>query len=182
MRYGRVAIAFHWLTVLLLIGSFSLGWYMHDLEASPLRARLFAYHKWLGVTIFLLVVLRLGWRLAVPPPPLPATMKSWERSAARLSHWVLYALVVAIPLSGWLMSSAKGYQTLYFGVLPIPDLLSKNPDLGEWLEEVHEAVGKVFLAVVAVHVLAALKHHYRDRDDVLARITPGVRPLPPRPE
>jgi cytochrome b561 len=174
-HYGSVAQAAHWLTALLLIGSFSLGFYMHDLPVSPARVRLFAYHKWLGVTIFMLVTLRLAWRLWSPPPPLPDTMPAWEKRAAEISHRLLYLLVLAVPLSGWLMSSAKGFQTVLFGILPIPDLLDKQPALGEALETVHWALNKMLLALVSVHAAAALKHHYRDRDEILARMTPGVR-------
>jgi cytochrome b561 len=177
-RYGNAAIAFHWLTVLLLVGSFSIGFYMEDLPVSPTRLKLFAYHKWIGVTIFALVALRLTWRYISPPPPLPLTMPAWERTAAQVSHWLLYALLFAVPLSGWLMSSAKGFQTVWFGVIPIPDLLDKNKELGEALTHVHHLLAKGFLALIALHALAALKHHYRDRDNVLARMTPGIKPRP----
>lgn len=160
----------------MLIGSFSLGFYMHDLPVSPLKVRLYSYHKWLGITIFMLVALRLAWRLWSPPPTLPASMPIWEQRAAIAAHRLLYLLLFAIPLSGWLMSSAKGFQTVWLGLVPIPDLLAKNPPLGETLEEVHETLNWLLLALVSVHTVAALKHHYRDRDDVLARMTPGLSP------
>jgi cytochrome b561 len=179
-RYGSVARTAHWLTFLLLIGSFSLGFYMAELALSPTRLKLFSYHKWIGVTIFLLAALRLTWRLLVPPPPLPQ-MPAWERRAAEISHRMLYLFLFAVPLSGWLMSSAKGFQTVYFGVLPIPDLLTKNPPLGEALEAVHEMLTKLFLGLIALHAAAALKHHFLDRDDVLARMTPGISPPETKP-
>ena len=171
-RYGVIAMAAHWLVVLLLIGSYSLGFYMEDLPVSPAKLKLYAYHKWNGVTIFALVALRLTWRLWSPPPPLPVSMPGWEKRAAEISHRLLYLLVFAVPLSGWLMSSAKGFQTVWFGVLPIPDLLSKNPPLGEALETVHWALNKMLLGLVSLHVAAALKHHFIDRDEVLTRMTP----------
>jgi cytochrome b561 len=160
----------------LLLGSFSLGFYMEDLAMSPTRLKLYAYHKWIGVTIFALVALRLAWRLWSPPPPLPGSMPAWERRAAEISHRLLYLMLFAVPLSGWLMSSAKGFQTVLFGVLPIPDLLSKNPPLGAALEEVHWMLNKMLLGLVSLHIAAALKHHFVDRDEVLARMTPGLTP------
>ncbi len=173
-RYGGVARSAHWLTFFILIGSFSLGFYMTGLAPSPLKLKLISYHKWLGVTIFLLVTLRFTWRMLVPPPALPLSMAAWERTAAILSHYMLYLLLLAVPLSGWLMSSAKGYQTVLFGVLPIPDLLHKDKALGETLEGLHETLAFLFLGFITLHVAAALKHHFRDRDDVLASMTPGI--------
>jgi cytochrome b561 len=175
-RYGAVAQAAHWLTVLLLAGSFTLGFYMEELVLSPTKLKLFAYHKWIGISIFLLVAMRLAWRLWSPPPPLPASMPRWEVRAAEISHHLLYLFLFAVPLSGWLMSSAKGFQTVLFGALPLPDLLSKNPPLGEALEEVHWLLNKMLLGLVLVHITAALKHHFIDRDEVLARMVPGLSP------
>lgn len=175
VRYGFVAQALHWLTLLLLIGSFSLGWWMTELQRSPLQVQLFAYHKWIGVTIFGLVALRLLWRLCVPPPPLPAAMPPWQRRVAAATHGALYALLFAVPLSGWLMSSAKGFQTVYFKVLPIPDLIGKNRELAKLLEDVHETLTTLMLVLVALHALAALKHQFVDRDGVLLRMLPRLR-------
>ena len=102
-------------------------------------------------------------------------MKPWEKAAAHVSHALLYALFFATPLSGWLFSSANGFQTVYLGVLPIPDLLEKNRDLAETLKIVHHWIAFMLAGVVAVHVAAALKHHFIDRDDVLARMLPFLR-------
>ncbi len=175
-QYGSVAQGLHWLVVALLIGAYSLGFYMEDLPVSPARVKLFAYQKWLGVTIFAVAVLRLGWRLWSPPPLLPASLPRWETRAAGISHRLLYLLLFAVPLSGWLMSSAKGFQTVLFGAWPIPDLLAKDPPLGAALEATHKALNKLLLGLVLLHVAAALKHHFVDRDAVLARMTPGLPP------
>lgn len=175
-RYGSVARAAHWLAALLILGGFSLALYMTDLPLSPQRLKLYSWHKWIGVTVLLLALLRLLWRGITHAPPLPGHMPAWEQAAARLSHWTLYALMLATPVAGWLMSSAKGFQTVYFGVLPIPDLLEKNPPLGKTLAEVHEILAWTLIALVAVHAAAALKHHFRDRDAVLAGMLPGVTP------
>lgn len=180
-QYGAVAKTAHWLMAFMLLGSFSVGLYMADLPPSPSRLQLFSYHKWLGVLAFIVVVLRWLWRLAVAPPPLPASMPNWEKQAAEISHHLLYLFLFAAPLSGWLMSSAKGFQTVLFGKFPIPDLLHKNPPLGEALDEVHVAIVWMLLGLIVLHALAALKHHFVDRDDVLSRMTPGVSPPAPKP-
>ncbi len=173
--YTRTAIGLHWLIALLIFATFPLGVYMHDLPLSPDKLRLYSYHKWIGVTVFLLAALRLSWRLAHRPPALPDTMKNWEKLAASVMHWLLYALLFIVPLSGWLMSSAKGVQTVWFGVLPLPDLVGKDKALGELLEEAHESLNFLLLGAVLAHAGAALKHHFIDRDDVLARMLPFLR-------
>jgi cytochrome b561 len=99
-------------------------------------------------------------------------MPAWQQRAAHAGHVLLYLLMIAVPLTGWLMSSAKGFQTVYFGVLPIPDLLAKNKELGHLLEEVHETLNYLMIALVVGHAAAALKHHFVDRDDVLTRMRP----------
>ncbi|MCM2306011.1 MAG: cytochrome b [Sulfuritalea sp.] len=173
--YTFTAIGLHWLIALAIIGSFALGFYMADLPISPQKLRFYSWHKWAGVTIFLFVVLRLGWRLAHRPPELPAAMPAWQRSVAAATHVLLYLLMVAVPLSGWLMSSAKGFQTVWFGVLPLPDLLAKNEALGDLLQALHRLLNYGMAAIVFAHLGAALKHHFIDRDDVLARMLPFLR-------
>lgn len=177
-RYTGPAIALHWLMALLLPVVFGVGLYMHDLPLSPWKLQIYSWHKWAGVTIFLLVLVRLGWRLTHRPPALPPTMRPALRLAAHAGHGLLYVLMIVIPLTGWLMSSAKGFQTVYFGVLPIPDLVGKDKELGDLLRDVHAALNFLFAAVVVGHVAAALKHHLVDRDDVLRRMLPRRRARP----
>jgi len=172
VRYTRTAIGLHWFMALLIAAMFSVGLYMHDLPLSPWKLKVFSWHKWAGVTAFLLVLLRMAWRARHRPPALPAAMGSSSRLAAHAGHGLLYVLMMAIPLTGWLMSSAKGFQTVYFGVLPIPDLLDKNKELGELLQQVHLGLNLILVAVVAGHAAAALKHHFHDKDDVLVRMLP----------
>ena len=174
-RYTRTAIALHWLVALLILAALPLGLTMTEMPLSPQKLKFYAWHKWLGVTVFGLVVLRLAWRASHPPPPLPESVPAWQRSAAHALHWALYALMLVIPLAGWLMSSAKGFQTVYLGVLPIPDLLAKNEALGERLAEVHAWLAYALIALLVVHVAAALKHHFVDRDDVLRRMLPWIK-------
>lgn len=170
-RYTATAIHLHWLVALALIGTFSLGLYMHELPLSPTKLKLYSWHKWAGVTIFLLVLVRLAWRLGHRPPELPAGMPAWQRQASAWVHGLLYLLMFAVPLSGWLMSSAKGFQTVWFGVLPLPDLVGKNESLGELLETAHKLLNLTLASLVGLHVAAALKHHFIDRDDVLRRMS-----------
>lgn len=172
-QYTATAKSLHWLMALLLIGLLVLGFYMAGLPLSPDKLRLYSWHKWAGVTVFVLLGIRLLWRIAHRPPALPASMSASMQLAAHAGHFVLYALMIAIPLSGWLMSSAKGIQTVYFGVLPIPDLIGKDRELGDLLGGVHEYLNWLFVAVLAGHVGAAFKHHYIDKDDILTRMLPA---------
>ena len=174
-RYTGVAIALHWLIAAAILGTFLLGQYMTNLQLSPAKLKLYSYHKWIGVTIFLLVLVRIAWRLAHRPPLPPVSMPAWQHSAASIAHFFLYALTLAIPVSGWLMSSASGFQVVYLGVVPIPDLLAKSRDAAEQLKHLHEALNWLMVLVVAMHVAAALKHHLMDRDDVLRRMLPFLK-------
>lgn len=172
-RYSGTAMALHWLMAALMVAGFVLGLYMTELALSPQKLRLYAWHKWVGVTVFALLWLRLVWRLIQrPPSPLPAP--AWQQRAASFIHGLLYVLMVAVPVSGWLMSSAGGFQTVWFGVLPLPDLLAKNPPLFELLKEVHEALGNGLAVAVGLHVLGALKHYFIDRDGTLTRMWPRL--------
>lgn len=177
-RYDDVAIGLHWLIAVAVIGSFALGLYMVELPLSPLKLKIYAWHKWAGVTIFLVVLARLGWRLLHRPPAPPAAMPAWQHKAAEATHVLLYLLMFVVPLSGWLMSSAKGFQTVWFGVLPLPDLLDKNKELGDLLQQVHKMLNFGMAALVIAHLGAALKHHFVDRDDVLTRMLPVRRNTP----
>lgn len=172
--YTRTAIGLHWLMALLIFVALPMGMVMHELDLSPFKLKLYSWHKWIGVSVFGLAVLRALWAVSHPPPPPPASLPPWQRRAARLVHAGLYLLLFLIPLSGWLMSSAKGFQTVYFGVLPLPDLLTKNEALGEALAGVHEALNLGLLALLAAHIGAAMKHHLVDHDEVLARMWPAL--------
>jgi cytochrome b561 len=173
-RYTNTAKALHWAMAILLFGLLALGFYMHDLPLSPEKLKLYSWHKWAGVTAFLLVLFRLAWRAGHRPPALPDSLPEHLQKAVHAGHFLLYALMIAIPLSGWLMSSAKGFQTVWFGILPIPDLIGKNKETGDMLQSVHVSLNLFFVVVIAGHVGAALKHHFIDRDDILTRMLPGL--------
>lgn len=168
--YTPVAKVLHWGMAILILGLLALGMYMHELPLSPQKLELYAWHKGFGVSVFVLVWLRLAWRVTHRPPSLPATLSPRQRLLARVGHAALYGLMVAIPLSGWLMSSAKGFQTVWFGVWPIPDLIGRDKALGDLLRQVHEALNVLLMITLAGHVAAALWHHFILKDETLRRM------------
>ena len=176
-RYGAIAIAFHWLLALAIVGSFSVGLYMHDLPFSPQRLKLFNWHKWAGVTILALSALRLLWRLTHRAPPLPervrCAMPTWQRHAHHATHLLLYLSFFAVPLSGWAYSSAAGFPVVWFGLLPLPDWVPVDKELADAvLKPLHQTVAFTLAALVVLHVAAALKHQFVDRDGLFWRIWP----------
>ena len=174
-RYTHTAIFLHWLVALALAATFALGFYMADLPLSPNKLKLYSWHKWAGVTLLAVVVIRLAWRLTHRPPEFPPGMSHLAQLAAHTGHWVLYALMLLIPVSGWLMSSAAGRPVVWFGVLQLPDLIGVNKDLAGQIKEVHETAAWLLLVLVGLHTAAALKHHFVDKDSVLARMLPFLK-------
>lgn len=175
-HYTHPAVALHWLIALLIVGGFSLGLYMSDLPVSPQKLKYFSWHKWSGITVLGLALLRLLWR-ATHPAPAPLPGPRWQHEAARATHLALYILIVAIPLSGWTYSSASGYPVVYFGIkaLRLPDLVAKDKALAEQLKSLHHVLNWTLLALVLLHLGAALKHHFLDHDATLRRMLPSLR-------
>ena len=134
--YSRTSVVLHWLIALFIACGFSLGAYMVALHASPTKVRLFAYHKWIGMTVLALVLIRSVWRLTHTPPP-EVPMPRWQLLAARWTHYLLYLLMIATPLCGWLYTSATGYPVVYLKLWQLPDLVHKNKQLADVLGEVH---------------------------------------------
>ena len=172
-HYTTTAKGLHWLMALMVFGLLALGFYMSDLPLSPEKLQFYSWHKWAGVTLFALVWLRLLWRLTHRPPAHPWTMSSLQQALAHTGHLVLYVLMIVIPLSGWLMSSAKGVPTVWFGVLPLPDLIGRDKELGKQLAELHSALNIGFLVLIGGHAAAALFHHLVHKDDTLRRMLPA---------
>jgi cytochrome b561 len=168
----------HWLTAALLVANLLLGLSMVPLSISPQKLQWYIWHKWIGVTVLVLTAARLGWRARNPPPP-PVAMARWQRRAAAATHAVLYGLLLLVPVSGWLYSSATGIQVVYLGIVPLPDLVAKDKALADVLKGVHLALNFGLFALVCVHAAAALKHHFVDRDAVLARMLPRLEPKGP---
>lgn len=180
LRYSTPAIALHWLLALMLLTSFCVGFYMSGLSFSPLRLKLYNWHKWAGVTILALSAARLLWRLANRPPALPASidqaMPGWQRSAFHGTHHLMYLLFFAVPLTGWAYSSAAGFPIVWFGVLPLPDFMPVDKALAESIKPLHELSAFGLAGLVVLHVAAALKHQFIDRDRLLGRM--GLGPAP----
>lgn len=178
-RYSPVAIALHWVLGVALVALFGFGLYMTDLPFSPQRLKLYNWHKWAGVTILFLSVLRLLWRLTHRPPALPAAvvqkMPGWQLLAHSATHMALYALFFAVPLIGWAYSSAAGFPVVLFGQLPLPDFVSPDKDLAALIKPWHEISAFALAGLVVLHVAAALKHQFIDRDGLISRILPRRR-------
>jgi cytochrome b561 len=168
-HYTRTAVALHWLIAALVLSAVFMGWTMTEMAISPARLKTYNYHKWVGVTVLALAVLRLAWRLTHQPPPLEK-MPRWQQLAAHGGHWLLYALLLAVPMSGWVYSNATGFPVVYLGRLPLPNLVGRDRELAALWQNVHVALATVLVVVVVVHVLAALQHHFLHKDDTLRRM------------
>ena len=178
-RYTRTAMLLHWVLGLALIGLFGMGVYMADLPFSPQRLKLYNWHKWAGVSLLVLSALRLAWRATHRPPALPTAMvkamPTWQKVAHHGTHHLLYALFLAVPLIGWAYSSAAGFPIVFLGLWQLPDFVPVSKDLAEAIKPWHQYTAFAMAALVVVHVAAALKHQYIDRDGLLARMLPGAR-------
>ncbi|KQP20896.1 cytochrome B [Pseudorhodoferax sp. Leaf265] len=176
-RYTATAMALHWLLALALVGIFAVGLYMTSLPFSPARLKLYNWHKWAGVTILALSALRLLWRITHRAPALPAAVQAamprWQQIAHHGTHHLLYLLFFAVPLIGWAYSSAAGFPIVFLGLVPLPDFVPVDPDLAKLIKPWHEISAYALAALVVLHVAAALKHHFIDRDGLLARMLPG---------
>ena len=174
-RYHTVSIILHWVLGVALVSIFFFGTYMADLPFSPQRLKLFNWHKWAGISILVLSALRLLWRTTHPAPPLPASialaMPGWQLKAHQLTHVALYALFFVVPLIGWAYTSAAGFPVVLFGVIPLPDLIGADKALAALIKPWHQISAFALAALVLLHVAAALKHHFVDRDGLLNRMS-----------
>ena len=184
-RYTTGAIVLHWLIAAMIVFQVILAWRMVDRPRTPEVFALIQLHKSVGITILVLSVIRLGWRLAFPPPPLPAEMPLWEKLAAKATHWGFYVIMIGSPLTGWLMVSLSKTRipTLLYGKVPLPFLPgtqalegAQKHGLHTFAELSHTALGWLLYGLLALHVLAALKHQLFNRDRVLAHMAPGAKP------
>lgn len=173
--YDGIARSIHWLTVLLVAMLFGIGFYMTRLDYSDWKVKVYSWHEWTGLTVFLLTGFRLAWRLLHPPPPLPPS--AWiEQLAAHSTHMLLYGLMLVMPVLGYLGSNAFGFPIRWFGVIDLPDPIGKNEALGEALLLAHVWLGWLMGATLLLHAGAALFHHFVRRDPILTRMLPGVKP------
>ncbi|AQR74356.1 cytochrome b [Sphingomonas sp. LM7] len=177
-RYSTVSIVLHWTIAVLLIANILVGGWMEDAQG-PDKLSWFATHKSLGITVFVLTLVRLGWRIAHPWPSLPVHMAGWERLLARATHVLFYVVLLAIPLLGWAAASAGGAPTTdWFGLFPVGNLpVPRSEDLGEMLGGAHKLLIKATYILIGLHVLGAIKHQFLNRDGVVHRMLP-ILPVP----
>lgn len=177
--YTATAIGLHWLIAALMVCGFSLGWVMTSIHGfTPAKLRYVSWHKWIGVTVFALAALRIVWRATHRAPALPPGMPAWQRALAHLVHVLLYALMIAIPITGYLFSSASNVPVVYLGIVPLPRLIAPDPTLKVVFKTAHLILNWGLAALVLAHVGAALKHQWIDRDGLLARMIPCLKGKP----
>jgi cytochrome b561 len=170
-RYGDVAIAFHWTIAVLVIVNLAIGL---GHESVPALRGAMGLHKSIGLTALALTLGRIAWRLRHRPPPLPAGTPGWEKGAAHATHWALYALMLLMPLTGWaLVSGAQRRPLTWFGLTDVP-YLPVAPATADSADAAHGLLGWLMLALVVLHIAAALRHHWIKRDQVLRRMAPGL--------
>lgn len=170
LRYGLVAILFHWLMAVMMIALVVIGLWMTRMPISLLKLKLFGWHKEYGMLILFLVMLRIVWRIGNIVPLLPSTLPRWQKCAAHLVHWLFYILMIALPITGWLLTSASGLPVSLFGFVVLPDLVSSNESLRLLLIMIHQWLSYLLIFIFFAHVGAALKHHFINKDDILRRI------------
>ena len=180
--WGSVSMALHWLIVLLILVLAVVGLTMGDLPRTPKYFWVYTAHKSLGITVLALMLLRLGWRLYAGAPAPVAGTPRLQHAVATLTHWALYVLVLAVPLSGWVMDSANGLRPFrFFGLFDMPKLVGPNEALAGQAHDAHELLFWVLVVLVAAHAGAAFYHHLFQRDDTLSRMLPWRKPPPPEP-
>lgn len=170
-KYTRTAMMLHWGMAILVCALFALGWYMVELPKGPARGEAFALHKSLGLSAFLLLVWRLGWRLRHPAPALPVSVPTWQARLAHGVHWAFYGLLVCQPVTGYLSSSYSGYSTRLFG-LPLPQWGHADPPLNQFFTELHVAGSLALLALIVVHLIGTLSHLLQPGENLLRRMLP----------
>ena len=174
-RYSAVAQGFHWLIAALIVVQFTLGWTAGNLPIGARKLARLDWHKSFGMTILMLAVLRLLWRLFHRPPELPAGMTAIERQLARATHVLFYVLLFVMPLTGWVMSSAKNFSVSWFHQFTWPNLIGPNERAFDLLRTTHDTLSWLLFALASLHILAALKHHFWHKDDVLKRMLPFTK-------
>ena len=171
--WGMVSMLLHWLIVLLVLAAVVLAQVMDELPRSVARLQVYAVHKSIGITVLALMLVRLAWRFAGPRPlSLPGTAR-WQAAVAELTHWALYAALIAMPLSGWLYNSASNFPLQWFGLFNLPPISGRSAELKDFAHDLHENLYLVIVVLVALHAGAAFWHHFVRRDATLDRMLPA---------
>jgi cytochrome b561 len=174
MRYSRVAMWFHWVIAALVILNLFLGLYHEDFGREA-RTWMMFFHKSIGVTVLGLSLARLLWRFAHRPPPFDSVLRAWEALLARITHWLFYILMLALPITGWMLSSTSDRPIDYFGLFEIGTLpVSRSDETHDSMEEVHELLGKLMIGLILLHVAGALKHHLQGHRHLIGRMGPWL--------
>jgi len=172
LHYGTPAKIFHWLVVALLVVQYPIGWLMPDLHRNMQPGAPMTFHVSFGLTILILIVLRLAWRLTHPVAP-ESSLPLWQRLSSELVHWMLYVIVLATTISGWLFASYRGWTLSYFYLFRLPMLASDNAAAGKAIDGLHQAAEWLLLALIVIHVGTALLHIFVYRDRIMQRMLPG---------
>ena len=172
LHYGTTAKIFHWLIVALLAVQYPIGWLMPDLHRNEQPGAPMTFHVSFGITILILIVLRLVWRLSHPVAP-ESSLPPWQRLGSGVVHWLLYALVLGTTLTGWLFASFRGWSLSFFYLMPLPMLASDNAAAGKAIDGLHQAMEQALIVMIGIHVAAALAHRWIYRDQVMQRMLPG---------
>jgi len=175
-RYTPTAISLHWLIAFGIFAAFGLGLYMTGIPGfTPTKLKLFSWHKWLGVTIFVLAVLRVIWRATHAAPAVAPGTPAWQARAAAAAHHLLYLLIIVVPITGYLYSLAAGVPVVYLGLWKLPVLIEASDTWKPILQNAHIWLNYLMAAIVVVHAAAAIKHQIIDRDGTLGRMIPFLR-------
>ena len=172
LQYGTTAKVFHWLIVALLMAQYLIGWLMPDLHRDMKPGAPMTFHISCGLTILMLIVLRFVWRLTHPVAP-DSSLTPMQRLGSEAVHWILYALVLATTLSGWLFASFRGWSVSYFYLFPLPMLAADNAAAGKAIDGLHQAMEWALLVFIVIHVASALAHVFIYRDRIMQRMLPG---------
>jgi cytochrome b561 len=172
LQYGTTAKFFHWLVVALLLAQYLIGWLMPDIHRNMKPGAAMTFHVSVGMVILILIVVRFAWRLAHPVAP-DSSLPRWQRLGSQAAHRLLYALVLATTFTGWLFASFRGWSMSFFYIVPMPMLASDNAAAGKAIDGLHQAMEWTLLAVIGLHVAAALAHLFIYRDRIMQRMLPG---------
>jgi cytochrome b561 len=172
LQYGAAAKVFHWLVAALLLVQYSIGWLMPDIHRNMKPGAAMTFHVSVGFSILVLIVLRFAWRLAHPVAP-ESSLSPWQRRSSEAVHWLLYALVLATTVTGWLFASFRGWSLSLYFLVPMPMLASDNAAAGKTIDGLHQAMGWALLVVIVIHVASALAHIFIYRDRIMQRMLPG---------
>jgi cytochrome b561 len=170
--YNRPARFFHWVTAVLLVGSFGLGLSMTRVIEGDMKLRVYGWHEWIGVTIFVVTIARLVWRLRAPAPAIDLPL--FERVGSTLAYAGMYVVLLVQPIVGWVMSTAFGFPVVYLGILPLPQIVNEDRALAERLQGIHFALAMILFGLFVAHLAGVLYHHLIRQDGILGRMLPGA--------